>query len=372
VRALVRIEGRHVGASGRAWLPFCVRVALHAGGRSVRIVHSFVFDGDAASDFIAGLGLRFDAPLDGDLHNRHVRFAGEGEGLWSEAVRNIPGWRPGVFRHADLFQEQLAGRPVMALAEMDEASRAQLETVPAWDDFRLEQTSAGRFQIEKRTSANASWLAAGHGARASGLGYVGGAGGGVAFGVRDFWQRCPTALHVDGARGARAAVTLWLWSPQAGAMDLRHYSDQAHGLQIQYEDITEGFSTPTGIARTSEIMLWCAPATPTRETLADYAATVRAPPLLACAPERYHELGAFGVISTTRCWRSISARSIAGIGTVSGISATSCTRTIATVIPGATMSAATPGPTANSRRTCGSGRRFCAAGAPTFSAWLKR
>jgi hypothetical protein len=102
--------------------------------------------------------------------------------------------------------------------------------------------------------------------------------GGVAFGLRDFWQRHPTGLEITGATGAAATVTLWLWSPQAQPMDLRHYSDKAHGLEIQYEDVEAGHSTPLGIARTNEIFLWPLATTPSRAALAAMAGHVAAPP----------------------------------------------------------------------------------------------
>ena len=293
-RAVVRIKGWHVGESGRVWLPFIVRVSLHAGGHGVRIMHSFVFDGDAAADFISGLGVTFEAPLRDELHNRHVRFAGAGAGLWSEAVRNLPGWAR-RFALAGRCKDQLAGRPVPALAEMTEVSRAQLATVPAWDDFKLFQGSADHFDITKRAVATASWLQADHGDRAAGLGYVGGISGGVIFGVKDFWQRHPAALEVNGARSDRARVTMWLWSPDASPMDLRHYDDHGHGLDIQYEDVEPGHSTPHGIARTSEMFLWAVPATPPPQAFGDYAAAVRTPARPVCKPQRYHALGAFGM-----------------------------------------------------------------------------
>ena len=144
-------------------------------------------------------------------------------GLWSEAVRNLPGWAP-RFALASRFQDQLAGRPAPALSEMTEISRTQLATVPAWDDFKLFQSSADHFDVTKRTVPSASWLQADHGGRASGLGYVGGISGGVVFGVKDFWQRHPTALEINGATSERAKVTLWLWSPDAapdGSSSLR-------------------------------------------------------------------------------------------------------------------------------------------------------
>src|SRR5450756_2354215 len=46
---------------------------LHGTG-PVRLVHTIVFDGDHAQDFIKGLGLAFAVPMREQVHNRHVRF----------------------------------------------------------------------------------------------------------------------------------------------------------------------------------------------------------------------------------------------------------------------------------------------------------
>jgi hypothetical protein len=59
VRAVVKLEGKHASAAGRAWLPFVVRLYFHGGAEAVRMMHSFVFDGDENKDFIRGLGVRF-------------------------------------------------------------------------------------------------------------------------------------------------------------------------------------------------------------------------------------------------------------------------------------------------------------------------
>jgi hypothetical protein len=125
----------------------------------------------------------------------------------------------------------------------------------------------------------------------------------VAFGLRDFWQRHPTQLDVRGAAGDAAEVTVWLWSPDAPAMDLRFYHDgmgmknhpeELQGLEITYEDYEAGWGTPHGVARTHELCLWALPATPPRESLAAMAGVLREPPLLVCAPERLHAAGVFG------------------------------------------------------------------------------
>ena len=99
----------------------------------------------------------------------------------------------------------------------------------------------------------------------SGFGYIGGVSGGLGFGLRDFWQRFPRGLDVRGAAGAEATVTAWSWSPLGGAMDLRHYDTVAHGLDLAYEDVQPGFSTPEGMARSSDFELWAFAATPSRD-----------------------------------------------------------------------------------------------------------
>ena len=153
VRAVVRIEGVHRGG-GRDWLPFTVRLIAHAGAEHLRIVHSFIFDGDPARDFISGLGLRTAVPMRAALHDRHIRLATDG-GLFAEAVRPLTGLRrdPGrAFREA-----QVAGRATPPLAEMGRQVREGLERIPAWGDFALQQLSANGFTLRKRTGSRA-WL----------------------------------------------------------------------------------------------------------------------------------------------------------------------------------------------------------------------
>ena len=306
VRAVVKLEGKHTAAgSARAWLPFVVRLYFYAGGEAVRLMHSFVFDGDESADFIQGLGLSFTVPMRDAPHDRHVRFAGEDGGLWAEGVRNLTGLRrdPGPA----VTQKQLAGEACPPVEEFPAAVRTRLELIPAWNDYTLFQGSPDSFQIQKRTNEECCWLAAGQGRRAAGLGYVGGVSGGLAFGLRDFWQRHPTGLEIRGAATDQATFTAWLWSPEAAPMDLRFYHggmgmsthpQQLEGLEITYEDYEPGFATANGVARTSELMLWPVAATPGREKLVEMARAVQAPPLLACAPEHYHRAGVFGALWT--------------------------------------------------------------------------
>jgi hypothetical protein len=301
VRAVVKVDGQHRSAAGREWLPFSVRFYFYAGAESVRIMHTFVFDGDDQKDFLRGIGLRFDVPMRDALHDRHIRFAGETGGLWAEGVRNLTGLRrdPG----AAVREAQLAGRATPPLEQWGPQVRKLHHRIPAWGDYTLSQLSADGFQIKKRTQAGHGWIPAAFGRRAPGSGYIGGISGGVAFGLRDFWQRHPTQLDVRHAVGDAAQVTLWMHSPEAPAMDLRFYHDglgmetheqELEGLEITYEDYEKGFGTPVGIARSSEITLWALAATPSRERLVQMAAAVQTPPQLAAQPVRYLQAGVFG------------------------------------------------------------------------------
>jgi len=300
IRAVVKIEGKHAGA-GRQWLPFIVRLYFYAGGDSIRVMHTIIFDGDADKDFISGLGLRFSVPMSGELYDRHVLFAGEGDGLWEEAMQGLTGLRrdPGPAAR----QAQIAGVTVPPRDTWQSDVAARLPLIPAFGDFSLVQSSADSFLIRKRTKPGYTWLNSIYGSRAAGLGCIGTPQGGFAFGIRNFWQSFPTQLDIRDAASDHAEVTMWLWSPEASPMDLRFYHDgmgqttyakQRDGLDITYEDYEPGFATPYGIARTSELTLWALPAIPPRASVAQLADLLRLPPQIVCDPADYHAAQIFG------------------------------------------------------------------------------
>ena len=297
VRCVIRIDGKHAG-TGRQWLPFTLRLYFYAASDALRVMHTIVFDGDESRDFIRGIGLRFDAPLDAALHDRHVRFAGENDGVFGESVRGLTGLRrdPG----AAARKAQLAGTAAGTLAPV---VGDHLDLIPAFGDWTLLQPNADSFVIRKRTSAGHSWLDSAAGGRAAGSGYVGGPSGGVAFGIRNFWQSHPAQLDIRRAAGDSAETTLWVWAPDAPAMDLRFYHDglgqdtfekQRAGLEITYEDYEPGFGTPVGVARTSELTLQILAATPTREDFAQFARSVSEPAVVVATPQTLQDAGVFG------------------------------------------------------------------------------
>jgi hypothetical protein len=300
VRAVVKIEGGHSRAD-RRWLPFVVRLYFYAGGDAVRMIHTIVYDGDPRKDFIGGLGVRFAVPLRGPLYDRHVRFSGQVDGLFAEAVRGLTGLRrdPG----AAVKEAQLAGRATPPLDTWPKTVSDRLDYIPAFGDWTLFQSSSDGFEIRKRTGDGFTWLSSARGSRAGGLGYVGTPDGGLAFGLRNFWQSHPAQLDIRGATGDAAGITAWLWAPEARPMDLRPYHDgmgedsyakQVDAMEITYEDYEPGFDSPEGVARTSELFFWALPATSAREKLVRLAEAVRQPPVLVTSPEYLHACGVFG------------------------------------------------------------------------------
>ncbi|OLZ60547.1 Tat pathway signal sequence domain protein [Streptomyces sp. IMTB 2501] len=305
VRAVVRIDGKHrKGDRGR--LPFSIRLYFYAGAESFRMVHTITYDGKqepgrASGDFVRGLGVRFTVPMRDAPYDRHIRIGGEGTGLLREAVQGITGLRrdPG----AAVQSAQYEGQKLPDPSTWDQRVTTRLQYIPHWGDYTLSQLSADGFTVRKRTRKGYGWIGAGGGKRASGFGYVGGASGGLSFGLRDFWEKFPAQLDIRDAHTDEATVTLWLWSPEAQPMDLRFYHDgmgqdtyakQLEGLNITYEDYEPEFGTPYGIARTSELLFWANGSTPAAATLAQQIAAVRVLPQLAAPPKQLIRAKVFG------------------------------------------------------------------------------
>jgi hypothetical protein len=312
VRAVVKIEGAHKAEKGeREWLPFTVRLYFYAGQAAVRMVHSIVFDGDQEKDFIRGLGVVFAVPMREQIHNRHVRFSAEGEGLWSEPLEPLTGARglatPGAAAGpggpaggppgGEMYALQIAGQRVPNKEAFNQQGQSLLSNWAVWDSFKLVQSTADGFQIQKRTNPQSCWISAGAGKRASGLVFAGDVSGGLAVAVKNFWQSHPASLEVLNATQEAAGLRVWLWSPDAPAMDLRHYDTRNHTLEASYEDVQPGFSTANGVGRTSELTLYPSVSVPTKEETTKQARGNAEPPLLVCTPEHYHAVSAFGVWS---------------------------------------------------------------------------
>ena len=298
MRAVVKVEGKHRAESGREWLPFALYCIFYADMPTIQITHSFVFDSDGREDFIAGLGVRFRVPFREEVHNRHVRFAGDGEdgaGFWCEPVRLAPGYRPSagsVFANA--YQDYLRGARLPNEAELSESERAALQTCPVWGDMRLVQNSSNGFSIDKRTSPESSWVHYVEGGRSLGGALLGDCTGSLFLGVKDFWQSYPASLQVDRAGEDAGYLTAWLWSPDAPAMDMRHYDTVGHDLKINYEDYKEGWESPYGVGHRSTLEVRLFDGIPDNGELLAVAKAVQKPLQYSCTPEHFYAVHAFG------------------------------------------------------------------------------
>lgn len=123
--------------------------------------------------------------------------------------------------------------------------------------------------------------------------------GGLAIGVKDFWQSYPSSLEGLDAETDAATMKVWLWSPDAPVMDMRHYDTLAwgHGLDAVYEDVQPGFATPYGMARTRVLTLFPSGSLPDKQGAIEQVYTANRSALLVCSPEYLHAAGAFGIWS---------------------------------------------------------------------------
>ncbi len=313
-RAVVKLTGIHVDENGREWLPWTVRLSFYNGSPDIKLTHTFIFDGDQDKDFISSLGVRFEVPLRERTYNRHVAFATQDGGVWSEPVQPLVGRRVLYHpssknrREPEMQMMQMRGERVPDYNEFDDAGRKLIDEWAEWDGFRLSQPGPDGFTIRKRATPNSPWIGTYSGSRAQGTVYVGDVDGGMAVGMNDFWQSCPSGLEVDGARQPVATITAWLWNPDAEPMDLRHYDVRAHGLNSSYEDVQEGMSTPYGIARTSTITIRPDEGYKGKASFAQLAADLNSESVLLPTPDYLHRHKAFGIWSMPD--RSTEARAV--------------------------------------------------------------
>src|SRR5699024_4365871 len=289
VRTVIRYDGVHQSVQGaREWLPFTVRLYFCAGRKPVKMVHSFTYDGNQREDFIKGLGLQFDVPMREQVHNRHIRFLGKGNGLWAEPVKPLASRRRISYHDESVYPAQEQGTRVPNVEAYKSAVQGLINDLADWNDFKLVQKSPDGFTIQKRTGPKSAWISAGAATRAGGLAFVGDVSGGLAVGLQNFWQTYPSHFEINDAIKDIAKLKVWLWSPEVPAMDMRHYDTEGHGLEASYEDVQEGFSIAHGVARTHVITLFPQESVSSHKEYADQSDISQEPPLLTASPEYLH------------------------------------------------------------------------------------
>lgn len=195
LRCVIRVWGRHLRNTKmtfdgsllkQGWLPFELRLYFYANSDKIKIVHTFIYNGNPHQDFIKGLGLKFDLPLHSPLYNRFVRFGGD-SGLFCESPKNlIDVYRKE--RYKIMFQNQVNGQPVDFDIDEDHHYIREINNTPEWDEFILFQDSSEHYVIKKRTSCQCSFVKATEGRRSMGFAYIGDENGGLGVALKDFWQ----------------------------------------------------------------------------------------------------------------------------------------------------------------------------------------
>lgn len=292
LRCIVRFTGTHVNKNGLQRLSFIIRMAVYKNSPELTFTHTFLYDGDENKDFLKGIGVVFERPMEGALYNRHVKFAGD-YGTFHESVITMQSWRPGT--PVNLAKDQMAGVCLNPSGDEKTAVESMLKAMPYWNEYDICQDSVSHFGIRKKQKGEAfSYIEGLHGNRAKGGFSVGSENGYVEVGMKDFFEKYPSGYNVKGLIDSKAEIHIWLWSPTARPMDFRHYADRGYN-QVCYEGYDYKGADPYGIACTNEFSIKFGDAViPSDEELLAFSENVNNPTLYVMEPKEYHRLHAFG------------------------------------------------------------------------------
>lgn len=293
LKTVIKIEGIHKNKSiSRENLPFILRFIIHNEENYVQIMHTFICDIEPAKDFIKGIGIEFECPIEGEMYNRHFKTRGD-YGYFHEAMQLMSSWRPRI--DESIYKSQLDGNLLNFSKEKDALIFKAIEGMVTWDSYKLYQDSPNHFLVKKSTGKeNCAYIDAIHGEYSNGLVYVAGEKGGIALGMKDFWQKYPSSMWVEGISKKTTKITAWIWSPESEALDMRHYDDKGHAMTC-YEGFDEVRSTPYGVANTNELTIWgLADGIASDEMLDRCAYQLQNPAVIVATPEYYHQTKAFG------------------------------------------------------------------------------
>lgn len=288
LRAVVKIEGCHEYVQSKGYIfPFVIRLYFYAGSDEVKIVHSFVFNADENKDYLKGLAVQFNMCASGELWNRHVGFAGD-TGMFYEAVQPMYTYNTRTIQ-TSYEKQQLDGQFVTIEHNTEESYLENVRDNASWGDFRLQQDSCDHYTVTKRTKPGCAYIPAAQGNRSQGAVFFGNESVILSAAVKDFWQKCPTALEISNATGDRPAMTLWLWSKYSEAYDFRAYDTQTHKLSYGGID-----NHPEGIANTSEIFIKMYEGMPGKQAIMDFACDAQTDSLLIADLKAYEDTKVFG------------------------------------------------------------------------------
>ena len=296
MKTVICVEGVYRNENYGTFLRFRAYFNVFNREREVKIKFTFLYDGNAETDFIKGVGIDFTQKMKGELYNRHIKLAGD-YGVMHEMSQLINLWRPRI--GLDRYKKQMRGEAIDFEGAIDArlnkpVDMKDIDNVTKWDFYKLNQITPDNYVISKRTvSDKCTFIKAGHGTRSKGLMYAGSPEGGIAVALKDFYQKAPSALWAKGISQDECTVTAWFVNPDMEAMDMRHYDTVSHD-QTYYEGFPWIGSDPYGIAATRDVTLYMFGWIPDDEDIMLKAERMQDPPVLVCTPEYYHELKVMG------------------------------------------------------------------------------
>jgi hypothetical protein len=290
--AVLRFEGCHVNAKGEKKIPFIIRMTLSADLKDLQFMHTFLYDGDENKDYLKGIGISFEAAMCGPLYNRHVKFMGD-HGVWHEELVALRSWRPRV--PVGIYEAQHRGECLQLSGENLKIIDRVMAATPYWSDYRICQDSVSHFKIQKKIAAdNCCFIDCLHGESSEGGAAFGSEAGSVLMSIRDFTEKYPTGYEWQGLDKDFVKASMYFWSPQAEAMDFRHYENRGYN-QVCYEGYDYKGADPVGIACTNECAIRIQEGViPSDHEVTDFCHHVNKPALYVGSPEFYHERRAFG------------------------------------------------------------------------------
>lgn len=303
VQTVLRYEGIHVckmgSCNGEEKIPFIIRMFVGSSTGEIRFQHTFLYDGDENRDYLKGIGIEFESPVSGALYNRHVKFTGD-FGTFCEASVALTSWRPRI--PEKLYELQIKGERIDEKIlssceddELDDKLAFLLENTPHWDSYSIVQDSAEHFAIAKKLGfEDVCNIDALHGRHSVGGCSFGSEMGCVMMAIRDFWEKYPGGIEIEGLTKDTVRAFIWFYSPKAQSYDFRHYAHRGYN-QICYEGYDYKGADPVGIACTSECAIgFGSNVISTDKELLDFTNSVNHPPVYVADPEFYHDMRAFG------------------------------------------------------------------------------
>ena len=89
LQIIFRFRGVHCNGQGKK-IPFHILLKIGYGEEKLHFTYTFFYDGNQEKDRLKGLGLRIKKGMEGDIFNRHVKFAGD-SGCFHEAAALLLG-----------------------------------------------------------------------------------------------------------------------------------------------------------------------------------------------------------------------------------------------------------------------------------------